>query len=309
LRAILVRTEEDDLFQVVVESKATSAAFEIPDGWRHEAIIEGSLSVEILTPPPTDGVSAPRAPIVTFHDVGMNAPLCFSSFFSYCRTTRTCPELDTAAAQYHITVAGHSADSPTTDSAADSNSSISYEVLDLAANVVRVLDRLELRRVVGFGFGIGATILSQAALLATRGRFAGLIMVSPVFYAASLWERTFISVDSTIFSAGMGLGRRGKDRFIERWLGPETKDYNHDLISHLEAELDRLSSANVGRFLAAEGRRPDLSLQLADLKHTKVMLITGRESPLRFHVEEGFSKFDPKNVTWLDVMDIGSFIS
>ncbi len=290
-------TDDDDLFEIVVEQQGNATAFEVPDGFRYDQHTVGDLDVQVVIPP-RGATSKPRAPIVTFHDVGMNAPLCFSAFFSYCRTSGACPELDTAAAHYHITAPGHFPNAPALPNAP-------YGVNELAAGVLQVLERFQLRRSIGFGFGIGCTVLTQAALNDTNA-FGGLVMVSPLFYSASLWERTFTSADA-IYTQGLGLGRRAKDRFLERWLSVNARDYNHDLVQHIEDELDRLAPSNLAAFLSAEASRPDLSAKMKELQ-MRVLLVTGRDSPLRYHVDDAFPNFNPSKVTWLDVMDQGSFV-
>ena len=288
---------EDDLFEVVVEQQGNALAFEVPEGFRYEQHSVGELEVQVVTPSSSE-TSAARAPIVTFHDVGMNAALCFSAFFSYCRTSGACRELDTATAHYHITAPGHYPDAPPLPNA-------KYSVTQLATGVLEVVERFHLQRSIGFGFGIGCTILTQAALNDTNA-FAGLVMISPIFYSASLWERTFTGAD-VIYTQGLGLGRRAKDRFLDRWLSVNARDFNHDLVQHIEDELDRLTASNMANFLSAEANRPDLSGKLKELK-MRVLLVTGRDSPLRFHVDDAFSNFNPSKVTWLDVMDQGSFV-
>lgn len=290
--------DEDGLFEVVVETRGTSAAFELPAGWRSENHVVHDFDVQVVYPLHSTKARA-RSAIVTLHDIGMNAPMCFGPFFSYCRATGGCLELDTAHAHYHLSAPGHLPDSP------PKTSGTSFEITDLARGVLAVLERFELRRVVGLGFGVGAAVLCQAALESTTGAFAGLIAVSPVLYSAGIWERTFSTADA-LAAQGLGLGRRAKDKFLERWLAMETRDSNHDLVQAIEDELDRMCPANVAGFLSAEARRPDLSTKLRSLP--KTLLITGRESPLRHHVEEGFSQFDPTKVTWLDVMEKGSFV-
>lgn len=293
-----ITSEDDDLFEVVVEGKGHAAQFEVPAGWRYDVQYVRDVVVQVMTPPrPDSGLS--RTPVITFHDVAMNAPMCYSTFFNFCRTSGICPELDTAYAHYHLTAPGHLPDSP------DIANATTFEVSELSKTVEEVIERFNLRRVIGFGFGLGATILTQAALAQPK-RFSGLVMVSPVLFGASFMERTFTSVDA-IYTKGVGLGRRTKDRFLDRWLSPNTRDFNHDLTNTIEAELDRLSASNLARFIAAEVTRPDLSGMLRELK-AKVLLVTGRDSLLRFHTEDCFASFNPASVTWLDVMDMGSHV-
>lgn len=291
-------SDDADLFEVVVEQQGHAASFEVPPDWRYDVQTVRNVTVQVMTPPHSDSKPG-RTPIITFHDVGMNAPMCFSTFFNYCRTSGACPELDTAYAHFHLTTPGHLPDAPNV------NDDTTFDIVELSKCVEDVIDRFHLRRVIGFGFGIGATILAQAALAQPK-RFAGLVMVSPLLFGASFVERTFTSVDA-MYTKGLGLGRRMKDRFLDRWLSANSRDFNHDLTHTIEAELDRLNASNMARFITAEVSRPDLSTQLRELK-AKILLITGRDSPLRFHTDDCFASFNPEQVTWLDIMDMGSHV-
>lgn len=293
---------DDDItglgFEVVVEHQGNAAAFDVPDGWTYEEHVVNDVVVQAIAPNRAH-TRALGFPIITFHDIAMNAPLCFSTFFSYCRTSGICPQLDAAYAHYHLTAPGHLPD------AATAPTSTSFEIDALAKTVVEVIERFQLRRVIGIGFGVGSTILTQAALALPKV-VAGLVLVCPLFYAATFIERAFTSVDA-YYTRGVGLGRRTKDRFLERWLSQETRDSNFDLTQAVEDELDRLSTPNMARFVLAEVRRPDLAGKVGQLQ-SKVMLVTGKESPLRFHTDDAFSSFNPENVSWLDVADKGSFV-
>ncbi len=290
--------DDDFTLEVVIEERGNAAAFEVPENWTYEVQTVRDVVVQVMTPPRAAS-RASRTPIITFHDVAMNAPSCFSTFFAYCRSSGACPELDTAYAHYHLTAPGHLPD------ASDVADSTSFAVADLSKTVNEVIERFSLRRVIGFGFGIGGSILTGAALAQPKV-FAGLVLVSPLFYSASFIERTFGSADA-LYTKGIGLGRRAKDRFLERWLSQATRDSNYDLTMTIEDELDRLSIPNMVRFAMAEVQREDLSAKLGQLK-AKTLLVTGRESPLRFHTEDAFPSFNPAKVTWLDVMDMGSLV-
>lgn len=291
---------DDDGFQleVVVEQKGHCAAFAIPEGWSYDVHTVDGLTVEVLTPPRTPGVAS-RMPLVTFHDIAMNAAGCFGAFFTFCRTSGLCPELSTSHAHYHLTAPGHSADAPSLPQDTD------LSVPTLAATANAALERLGVRRAVGFGVGLGGSILVSAALAEPR-HWGGLVLVSPPLFGAGILERAWAGADAAA-AAGVGLGRRAKDGFLARWLSPATRDANYDLTQTLEDEIDRLSVPNLLRFASADVGRPDLSGRLRALR-ANTLLVSGRESALRTHAADGYAMFDPARVTWLDVPDAGALV-
>lgn len=292
---------EEPAFGIAVESVGASSTLTVPPGWTSSTHKVGAVTVEAHEhPTPTTKSLGPA--IITVHDVGMNAPSCFGPFFSFCRTTTAkCPELDSAAAHYHLTAPGHEPDAPTLPS------SEPIDIDTLVRAVEEVIERFELTRVIGFGVGIGAAVMLRAAM-AKNTTFAGLILISPVIEPAGVLERMSVGADG-LFSRGFGLGlnRRTKDRFLWRWLRDDTRDYNFSLVQSLEDGLDRLNSANLSRFLAADSWRGDITHSLNDIK-AKVLLVTGKESALRYHSADRFHQFDPERTSWLDVQECGSLV-
>lgn len=292
---------EEPAFDIAVESVGTSSTLAVPPGWTSSTHKVGAVTVEAhVHPTPTTKSLGP--PVITVHDVGMNAPSCFGSFFAFCRTAEAkCPELDSAAAHYHLTAPGHEPDAPTLPS----SDAIDIDTLVRAAG--EVIDRFELPRAIGFGVGIGAAVMLRAAIQ-KNVTFAGLILISPLIEPAGIVEKMTVGADG-MFSRGFGLGlsRRAKDRFLWRWLRDDTRDLNFSLVQNLEDGLDRLNPANLTRFLAADSWRDDITQDLKSIK-AKVLLVTGKESALRHHSADRFHQFDPEHASWLDVQECGSLV-
>lgn len=288
-------------FGVSVESEGASSSLHIPPGWTSFSVRLDAAQVDIYEhPTPTNKSLGP--PIITVHDAGMNAASCFGSFFAFCRTPEAgCPELDAAAAHYHITAPGHEPDAPTL------RPDEPLSVDTLVRNVLTVVDRYNLSRVTGFGVGIGAAVLVRAALQRNT-KFAGLIMISPLLEPAGVVEKMSVGADGMLSRGfGFGLSRRTKDRFLWRWLKDETREENPTLVQSIEDGLDRLNASNLTRLLTADCWRDDITAELKSIK-AKVLVITGKESALRHHAAERFHEFDPEHSSWLDVHDSGSLV-
>lgn len=292
---------EEPAFDIAVESVGASSTLAVPPGWTSSTHKVGAVTVEAHEHP-TSTTKSLSPPIITLHDVGMNASSCFGSFFAFCRTTAgKCPELDSAAAHYHLTAPGHEPDAPTLPSTEP------IDIGTLERAVEEVIERFELTRVIGFGVGIGAAVLLRAAI-AKNITVAGLVLISPLIEPAGVLERMTVGADGLLSRGfGLGLSRRTKDRFLWRWLRDDTKDHNVSLVQSLEDGLDRLNAANLSRFLAADSWRDDVTHNLKEIK-AKVLLVTGKESALRHHSADRFHQFDPEHTSWLDVQESGSLV-
>lgn len=290
---------DDFDFQVTVEEQGASPLFVLPPQWTTEDRQLHNLSVTIIAPSPNSQAAskAHGIPLVTFHDVALSASTCFAPFFTYCQASGACPEVYAASAHYHITAPGCMPDAPTLPS------DLPHQTIpDLAQSVVAALAELGVQRAVGFGAGIGSNVIFEAARAAPR-LWAGLVLVSPSFYASSYVERA-INISDGLYVMGLGLAGRVKEKFLQRWLAPATLEANSELAGTLESSIDRLNPANVARYMQADAWRDGMVPHLREL-NLKIMLVSGRESYSRAGCEECFSQFDPTKTSWLDVPSVG----
>lgn len=294
---------DDGDFDLVVEEAGSSPQFALPEGWACEERMVGDLTVTTVAPLPDSAAKrhANGLPIVTFHDVGLSASTCFASFFNYAHTSGTCPEAYSASAHYHITAAGCAPDAPALPV---DHPYQSFEQLGKA--VLLVLDAIGAKRIVGFGVGAGASVLVHAALVQPKS-FAGLVLVSPLLRASGYAERAYSRMDGAVFR-GLGLGRRLKDRFLRRWLAPETIEENSELVAVLDDSLDRLNGGNVARFMEAEAWRDSLVDGLRSVPG-KVLLFAGKGAELHLRdASEHFAHMDPAKTAFVDVPGAGSLV-
>lgn len=289
-------------FNLLVETTGASTLLLPPPGWESTQHIVGSLTVDVHTRLPSTTSHATGPPLLTLHDVGQNAGTSFGPFLAFCRTQQTLSaHLAAASAHYHLTAAGHAPD------AADLPAMQVVDVPGLVADVAQVLQRLAVGRAVGLGVGLGAGVLLRVAAVQPKA-FAGLVLVSPVLLAGGFAERAAVAVDGVFArQLGLGLSRRAKERFLGRWLSEKAREENVGLVQSLEEGLDRLNAGNLVRLLAADCWRDDVSGQLKDVR-ARLLVVTGKESALRYHTEECFGLFDAGNVSWLDVADCGSLV-
>jgi pimeloyl-ACP methyl ester carboxylesterase len=296
--------EEDEVsgFDLLVEDSGTCPVFALPAQWSAEERQVGYLSVTILQPQEGSEAAshANGIPLVTFHDIGLSASTCFASFFAYAHAGGGCPEVYAASAHYHITAPGCVPDAPTLPA------SFPYQSFaDLGTMVNAALGELDVRRAIGLGAGAGSSVIAHAARAEPR-LWAGLVLVSPLFNASGYLERGLAVADGA-YMRGLGLGGRVKERFLRRWLSPQAIDERDELVSVLDASVDRLNASNVARFMQAEAWRDGLVEHLREIK-AKVMLVTGRESTLRQDTADYFSQLDPSRTSWLDVPESGGLV-
>lgn len=293
---------EEDALDLLVESTGSATTLLPPPGWESTKHHVWSTTVDVHTRLPGTEAHALGGPVLTLHDVGMNAGSCFGPFFSYCRMPPSkCPELHAASAHYHLTAPGHEPDAPVLPS------SDALDLPALVSAIEQVVERFELTRVVGIGVGLGAAAILRAALNKPKS-FAAIVLISPVITTAGVAERMSVGTDGLFTrQLGLGLSRRAKDKFLYRWLSDAARESNFSLVQSLEDGLDRLNASNLVRLLGADAARDDISAKLHELK-ARLLLVTGKESALRYHTEDAFASFNPETTSWLDVHDCGSLV-
>lgn len=138
-------------------------------------------------------------------------------------------------------------------------------------------------------------------------RFAGLVLISPLIYAATTVEKMTVAADALFTrQLGFGLTRRAKDRFLVRWLSDESRETNFALVQSLEEGLDRLNSSNITRMLSVDVWRDDISQDVG--KIGRCLLVTGKESSVRWHVADCYGEFKAQTTSWLDMMSAGTLV-
>lgn len=288
--------EAEEAFDLQIEplSGSQTSAITPPPNWTVDNFEVFHFKVEVHTNPTT---KSRALPVLTLHDIGQN-----SSTFNplYTHTRRASPELDSSTAHYHLTAPGHEPRAPDAPTDAD------YSMQGISRAILAVLDRFSLTRVVGIGIGAGANGFLRAAAERPKA-FAGLIMISPVMHASSIAERMSGSFGGVLSrSLGLAVSRHMKDALLFRWLSLDTREQIASATS-IEAAIDKLNPRNVARFIAAESWRDGIT-GLIEKIEAKVLLITGKESEIRYHTADLYPSFNPSKTSWLDIHDCGSLV-
>jgi pimeloyl-ACP methyl ester carboxylesterase len=291
-----------DGFDLIVEKSGSSPLFLLPPQWTSEERAVGDLTVTVVAPESGSAAAAKARgiPLVSFHDLGLSASTCFAAFFTYAHAGGACPEVYAASAHYHVTAPGCAPDAPSLPAERPFQS-----LVDLGAAVNEALAEFGVRRAIGFGVGAGSSVMAEAARAAPT-KWAGLVLVSPLFHASGFVERGLAAADGA-YVRGLGLGGRVKDRFLRRWLSPAVLEGESELVAVLDASVDRLNAGNVARYMQAEAWREGLAGHLGEID-AKVLLVTGRESALRQDTADCFSQLNPAQTSWLDVPDVGGLV-
>lgn len=282
---------------VLIDSATPSPLLTPPPTWTTSTHIISPLSLLVHQHPPSTTSLLP--PLLTLPDVATNSST-LSSLFALARTSAVCPELDATAAHYHLNWPGHLPDDPLLSPDAP------IEIPNLVQTIDELFDRFQLTKVIALGVGFGANIFLRAAMK-NPTRFAGLILISPVIYAATTLERIGFAADALFTrQLGLGLSRRAKDRLIDRWLSYDSKETNFSLVQTIEEGMDRLNPANISKILLVEMWRDDISADVA--KIGRCLLVTGKESSLRWHVNDCYGEFKAETTSWLDVASAGTLV-
>lgn len=281
---------------LVIASSIAESNFPSPFGWRVSTQSIEPLTFEVHTSQRAD----PGPAVITFSDIGLSET-AFAPFFQYCRRENACPQLDFASAHYHTCFPGHFTDSPTLSSSED----VSFDAVVQAISTL--IDFYQIKRLIGLGVGLGGTMLLRANAKHPK-IFSGLVLISPVIAPATMTERIFQAADDLLNSSlGLGLTRRVKDKFIARWVSDSTREHLFGAVQILDEDLNRRNPSNVMKMLSQDAWRGDSSDCIKKVT-SRVMLITGKDSQLRFHVNDAIELFDSKQSTWLDIAEAGSLV-
>lgn len=304
-------------FDIVVESALrTDSVFPPPPQWKSQTLTippitvrthihPASLSATMTSTLASAPSSSDRPPpsILTIPDVGQGES-SFCAFFQHCRRSETCPQLDISQMHYHVCLPGHHLDAPNIPPSTD------VSMPTIVEAILKLIHQRNISRLVGIGIGYGATALLRAATSNPKIKsvFAGLVLISPVIAPSAYSERVTQTSDNVLSrQLGLGLTRRTKDRLMSRWLSDTMNEDSNSPVELLEEELDRRNANNVLRMLAEDTWRQDASTVIKDLK-SRVLIITGKDSTLRYHVDDYISQFDAQNVSRLDIVDAGSLV-
>lgn len=280
----------------ILVSPSETSPLPPPPHWTSSVQYFPPLTVTIHSPPKSAPHTSRILPLLFLPDLALTSAT-FSSLLLHARPPPppVCPELLQATHHFHVSLPGHDPDAATL--------TISPNFPDILDALDKLFEKFELSSVVGFGVGLGAHILIKSAL-EKRARFKALILVSPLLYGPGTLDRAGFTWDSVMgASVGWGLSRKVKDRLLRRWLSDDAMEENVDLVRTMEDAIDRLNPHNVLKVMEMEMSRDDISAKVAELP--RCLLITGKNSHLRWHVADLLHKFNTERTAHLDVHDCG----
>lgn len=283
-------------FSVAVNTDGAPIFPMIPDGWEESSMDVGMFQVRHVFPSSDASISNRDVAVLALHDVGMNSGICFQSLFDYCLATNACDELYRVPHLF-LDVQGCEVGANTVDG--------DLSVDALVKNLEQVMKQHSFSRIIGLGVGLGATILLQFAKMHPR-YLLGLTLISPLIFPAGLFEKASLYYSTSVMS-GFGLSRRTKDSMLYRWFSQQAIEENLELLKRFDEAMDKLNATNMARYWYVEAFRPDLSLDLKELPY-RIMLVSGKQSTLRWHCADAFALFNPERVSWIDIESAGSLV-
>ncbi|CAH1780191.1 unnamed protein product [Owenia fusiformis] len=279
--------------------------------------------------------------ILTYHDIGLNHLTNFQNFFNYSEMR---PILKSFCL-YHVNAPGQQEgaatlaqgfivgedsegllENPSNDTTDEikegysidlskNSGSLHFPNMDqLAAQLLPVLQFYNLKRIMGFGMGAGANILSRFALQHPE-RVDALFLINCTASAPGWTEWGYQKVNAWYLRSGH-MTAFTEDYLLWHWFGSTTKNRNQDLMKVYKDYIKQINPTNLAAFIEAYMRRTDLGIQ-RDLTHKhsevkqfkcNVMLITGDYSGHLDDMVNMNGRLDPTNSTWMKLADCGGMI-
>jgi len=237
-----------------------------------------------------------RQAVVALHDICTNAVTCFGQFVDFCQSKNV--KSFVGSVQYYVDAPGHEESAPTMPEGENW-----YSLEDIADELHKVVERFQLKRILGLGVGAGARVLLDYASR-YHGTVRGLILVSPVIHAASIPEWLTLTT-SVRYTSYAGWNEQLKKRLLARWLSEEQLVEGNPVRIKYESALNRLNPFNTARLLSAYAKRKDISKTLSKLRF-RALIITGTASQLYEDSLRAFASFDPSNTTIIELRGCGS---
>lgn len=155
---------------------------------------------------------------------------------------------------------------------------------DAARDVLALLDRLELERVVLGGCSMGG-YLAMAVLRAAPERVAGLVLIDTKS-SADTDEARAKRLETAERVDAEGVGPWLADALLPALLGPTTHAERPDVVNEVRALVETQPSAGVAWALRAMAARPD-STEALRAAHVPALVVLGEQDMLTPRVEAG----------------------
>jgi pimeloyl-ACP methyl ester carboxylesterase len=219
----------------------------------------GNIKVSIVGKPS-------RPAMITYPDIGLDNRACFNSFLKH----QYAQDMMEGFCVYNIDAPGQES------GAAEMGANDSYPKLEeLADQLQEVVNHFEIQKFIGFGVGVGATVLIHYAAK-FPAVVKGLILLSPAVRKMGWLEWSYFKAISAALKM-FGMSDWAKSQLLSRYYGSKTLSKNKELTDATEGALERMNAVNISKFMDSFMTREDISAKLADLK-CGVSLFYGKSS-------------------------------
>ncbi|KAF2072596.1 hypothetical protein CYY_006093 [Polysphondylium violaceum] len=284
---------KENLINVVVHNNdshndATEVRFEIPT--KHGKTVffqkKGHLFETVKT-----------APIVTYHDLGLNHTTCFGPLFEHPNIKSILPYLNII----HIEAPGHEFNSETIPA------SKYPTIVEMAEEIEFVLDHLKIKSFIGLGAGAGGCVLTQFALLFPR-YVQGLVLIGSVIKSFSWLDLIKSWVELTTLPS-LKNPEGVLNYLLNHYYSDNLDKTNPDLLESIKREMRMINSDNLYHYVHSFVKREDIKTSEMNSLSCKILLIVGKDSSHKEDIIDLFSNFNPKNSTILQVPNCGILVT
>eukprot|EP01130_Rhizamoeba_saxonica_P006600 TRINITY_DN2625_c1_g5_i1.p1 TRINITY_DN2625_c1_g5~~TRINITY_DN2625_c1_g5_i1.p1 ORF type:complete len:350 (+),score=87.40 TRINITY_DN2625_c1_g5_i1:33-1052(+) len=216
-------------------------------------------------------------PMIAYHDIGLNHRTCFGGFFNY-------PEWKTLEHNFLI----YCIDAPgQEDNAVAMDWNYEYPSFQqLVEQIDRVVDFYGISSFVGFGVGLGGTLLMNYAKRSKDTSLVrGLIIANSTARKLGWLDAGYYKLVTNSLYWGNIIGDYVVKQFLNRYFGAEVQLNNPDLVALFRREIENIPPPNLYKILYAYLQRDELTPEDLQSINTEMLLFIGTES---FYEDEMF---------------------
>jgi len=235
-----------------------------------------------------------RRHFLTYHDVASNSSVCFDAMFAHMDDSL-------GLCVYHVYAPGHFEESKKL------NESYKYpSIKELGDQVQEVLRKMKTGPMIFVGVGAGARILTRVAI-ETPELVRGLVLISPTFREAGVWEKIFnfsIKYSNAIL----------ENLTLTRHFNPNV---SNEIVQQVRDALQNISTHSILKFWDTFTNRTQLDdYDIAILQEFYIMLVVGHNKAFWYSGPNYFSdalelrkKLSPKLTTMIQFDRSGPMVS
>jgi pimeloyl-ACP methyl ester carboxylesterase len=232
-----------------------------------------------------------KHPLVTFHDVGLNAEDNFRNFFQF----STVPELTEEFCIYNINAPGQESE------AAKLHIGYHYPTMDdLALMVDEIVTHLNLKCFIGLGYGAGAYIILKYALKHPH-KLDALVLINSISNAPTWyeWGKEKINVSEL---KHCGITPQVVDFLMWRNFGNHIEKDNPQLVKGYRDYFEKLPNpTNLASFLESYLNRKSIEFEPNPSKELMVLQIVGERIYSLTDANHIRHKFEPTKTELINI--------